>query len=155
MVVYDSLGAHMQTNIYSDLYASLKQGVVVWEENPVFTILAASLYEIQNELAMTNHYFDCQVLLIDKTIYESLFSELHQIIKEEAVKARDITRARISKGEASVVNELKSRGMHITYLDRQSFIVKMNPAYEKVGELSGKEKMTRLLKAVADNKTAH
>lgn len=53
----------------------------MWEENPVFTILAASLYETQNELAMKNHYFDCQVLLIDKTIYESLFSELHQIIK--------------------------------------------------------------------------
>lgn len=80
---------------------------------------------------------------------------MQQIIKEEVVNAQDITRDRISKGKASVVKVLQSKEMHITYPNRRFFIVKMNPAYEKVGELSGKEKMTHLLKAVEDNKTAH
>ena len=58
---FDAIGANTQRIAYSELYTSLKQGVVVGEENPVFTILADSLFETQDQLAMTNHYFDCQV----------------------------------------------------------------------------------------------
>ena len=72
LAAFDAIGANTQSIAYSELYTSLKQGVVVGEENPVFTILADSLFETQNQLAMTNHYFDCQVLLIKKTVYEGL-----------------------------------------------------------------------------------
>ena len=58
LAAFDAIGANTQSIAYSELYTSLKQGVVVGEENPVFTILADSLYETQNQLAMTNHYFD-------------------------------------------------------------------------------------------------
>lgn len=155
MAAFDSVGANTQKIAYSELYTSLKQGVVVGEENPVFTILADSLYEIQNELAMTNHYFDCQVLLINKATYDSLPPNSKKIIKEEAIKAQNLTRKLISKGEASAVKELQNKGMHVTYPDRQSFVVKMKPAYQKVGDLAGQEEVTRLLKAVEDNKTVN
>lgn len=155
MAAFDSIGANTQKIAYSELYTSLKQGVVVGEENPVFTILADSLYETQNELAMTNHYFDCQVLLINKATYDSLPPNSKKIIKEEAIRAQNLTRELISKGEASAVKELQNKGMHVTYPDRQSFVVKMKTAYQKVGDLAGQEEMTRLLKAVEDNKTVN
>lgn len=153
MAAFDAVGANTQKIAYSELYTSLKQGVVVGEENPVFTILADSLYETQNELAMTNHYFDCQVLLMNKSVYDGLSPEVHKIVKEEAIKAQNLTRERISNGEAAVVKELQQKGMHVTYPDRQSFVVKMKPAYDKVGSLAGKSEMQQLLKAVETNKT--
>lgn len=153
MAAFDAVGANTQKIAYSELYTSLKQGVVVGEENPVFTILADSLYETQNELAMTNHYFDCQVLLMNKSVYDGLSPEVQKIVKEEAIKAQNLTRERISNGEASVVKELQQKGMHVTYPDRQSFVVKMKPAYDKVGSLAGKSEMQQLLKAVESNKT--
>ena len=58
LAAFDAVGANTQKIAYSELYTSLKQGVVVGQENPVFTILADSLYETQDQLAMTNHYFD-------------------------------------------------------------------------------------------------
>lgn len=148
LAAFDAVGANTQKIAYSELYTSLKQGVVVGQENPVFTILADSLYETQDELAMTNHYFDCQVLLINKTVFEGLTDEQQAIIKEEAVKAQDLTRERISQGEAAVVEELKKHGMHVTYPARDSFVKKMAPAYEKVAELAGKDAMDELLAAV-------
>ena len=118
------------------------------EENPVFTILADSLFETQNQLAMTNHYFDCQVLLINKTLYEGLSAEQQKVLKEEAVNAQNLTRKMISEGESAVVEELKKKGMNVTYPDRASFVNKMSPAYEKVAQLAGQEAMDEVLNAV-------
>ena len=137
---------------YSELYTSLKQGVVTGEENPVFTILADSLFETQDELALTNHYFDCQVLLFNKMFLEGLQPELQAILKEEAVKAQNLTRDRISHGEAAVIEELKKKGMHVTNPDRDSFVKLMKPAYDKIGELAGKDEMKKLLDAVEANR---
>lgn len=148
LAAFDAIGANTQSIAYSELYTSLKQGVVVGEENPVFTILADSLYETQNQLAMTNHYFDCQVLLINKTVYDGLPKEQQTILKEEAINAQNLTRKLISEGESAVVEELKKKGMNVTYPDRQSFIEKMAPAYEKVAELAGKDAMQDVLNAV-------
>lgn len=148
LAAFDAVGANTQKIAYSELYTSLKQGVVVGQENPVSTILADSLYETQDQLAMTNHYFDCQVLLINKTVFEGLTDEQQAIIKEEAVNAQNLTRERISQGEAAVVEELKKHGMNVTYPARDSFVKKMAPAYEKVAELAGKDAMDELLAAV-------
>lgn len=148
LAAFDALGANTQRIAYSELYTSLKQGVVAGEENPVFTILADSLYETQDQLALTNHYFDCQVLLINKMTYEGLSDGDQKILQEEAVKAQNLTRERISQGEAAVIEELRAKGMNVTTPDRASFVEKMAPAYQKVGELAGREEMEKLLQAV-------
>lgn len=152
LAAFDAIGANTQKIAYSELYSSLKQGVVDGQENPVFTIYADSLFETQDNLALTNHYFDCQALIINKDTYEAQSDELKQILKEEAIKAQNLTREEISGGEAKVIEQLKEKGMNVTTPDRQSFIDKMEPAYKKIGELSGQEEMDKLLKAVADNK---
>ena len=152
LAAFDAVGANTQKIAYSELYTSLKQGVVTGEENPVFTILADSLFETQDELALTNHYFDCQVLLFNKMFLEGLQPELQAILKEEAVKAQNLTRDRISHGEAAVIEELKKKGMHVTNPDRDSFVKLMKPAYDKIGELAGKDEMKKLLDAVEANR---
>lgn len=154
LAAFDALGANTQKIAYSELYTSLKQGVVAGEENPVFTILADSLFETQDQLAMTNHYFDCQVLLINKMIFDSMPADVKKILQEEAVKAQNLTRQKISQGEAAVVKELQAKGMNVTYPDRQSFVAKMAPAYEKVGALAGQAEMKKLLEAVEKDKAA-
>ena len=54
---------HAEDRLLRALHQPQAGRVVTGEENPVFTILADSLFETQDELALTNHYFDCQVLL--------------------------------------------------------------------------------------------
>ena len=103
---------------------------------------------------MTNHYFDCQVLLVNKMIFDSMPADVKRILQEEAVKAQNLTRQKISQGEAAVVKELQAKGMNVTYPDRQSFVAKMAPAYEKVGALAGQAEMKKLLEAVEKDKAA-
>lgn len=148
LAAFDAVGANTQRIAYSELYTSLKQGVVAGEENPVFTILADSLWETQDQLALTNHYFDCQVLLANKTFFDGLPADVQKILEEEAVKAQNLTREKVSTGEAAVIEELKEKGMNVTTPDRASFVAKMKPAYEKVSELSGKQAMDELLAAI-------
>ena len=148
MAAFDSVGANTQKIAYSELYTSLKQGVVDGQENPVFTILADSLWETQNQLALTNHYFDCQGFIVNKTTYEKMSPELQKIVKDAAVKAQDLTRDRISNGEAAVIAELKKKGMNVTTPDRKSFVNMMGPAYKKIGEIASEAEMQKLLKAI-------
>lgn len=110
LAAFDALGANTQRIAYSELYTSLKQGVVTGEENPVFTILADSLYETQDELALTNHYFDCQVLLINKMLFDGMPEELQTILKEEAVNAQNLTREKSVTGKPLSLKSLKRRG---------------------------------------------
>lgn len=148
MAAFDAIGANTQKIAYSELYTSLKQGVVAAQENPVFTILADSLFETQDELALTNHYFDCQVLLFNKMTFDGLSAADKKILKEEAVAAQNLTRKEISGGEARVIETLRSKGMHVTTPDRESFVKLMAPAYERIGKLSGDKEMKALLEAV-------
>ena len=152
LAAFDAVGANLNNTATTEIYTSLKQGVVTGEENPVFTILADSLFETQDELALTNHYFDCQVLLFNKMFLDGLQPELQAILKEEAVKAQNLTRDHISHGEAAVIEELKKKGMHVTNPDRDSFVKLMKPAYDKIGELAGKDEMKKLLDAVEANR---
>lgn len=148
LAAFDALGSNTQTIAYSELYQSLKQGVVDAEENPVSTILADCYYECQDQLAMTGHYFDMQTLLINNDTWESMSSELQEVLKTAAIEAQDRTRELISGGEADTVKQLQALGMNVTYPDKSTFIAKMDPAYEKMGELAGADEMEALLAAV-------
>ena len=57
-----------------------------------------------------------------------------------------------SVNAATVAEELKKKGMHVTNPDRDSFVKLMKPAYDKIGELAGKDEMKKLLEAVEANR---
>lgn len=148
LATFDALEANTQTIAYSELYQSLKQGVVAAEENPVATILADSYFECQNQLALTGHFFDMQALLINKDKFEEMSPELQEVIKKAAIDAQNLTRTTISGQEADIIEQLKGKGMNVTEVDKQSFKDKMGPAYEKIAKLCGQEELDNLLKAI-------
>ncbi|WP_243141848.1 TRAP transporter substrate-binding protein [Lawsonibacter faecis] len=152
LAAFDALGSNTQTIAYSELYQSLKQGVVDAEENPVATVLADSFFECQDQLAITGHFFDMQALLINNDTWSGMSPELQAVIQQAAIEAQDKTRELISGGEADTIAELESKGMNVTYPDKASFVAKMEPAYAEMGKLAGQAEMDALLKAVEDNR---
>lgn len=152
LATFDALGSNTQTIAYSELYQSLKQGVVDAEENPVATILADSYFECQNQLALTGHFYDMQALIINKDIYDDMSTELQEVIKDAAKKAQDLTRTLIPGDEENVIAKLKEKGMNVTTVDKQSFINKMDSAYKKISSISGEESLNNLLDAVKKTK---
>ena len=152
LAAFDALGANTTQIAYSELYQSLQQGVVDAQENPVATILADCLYEVQDNLAITNHYFDMQALIINADFWNGLSPELQTILQEEAIKASDTVREYLSSSESDIIKQLEEHGMNVTYPDQQSFIDMMEPAYTTMGELAGENEMADLLEAVESNR---
>ena len=148
LATFDALQANTQTIAYSELYQSLKQGVVAAEENPVATILADSYFECQNQLALTGHFFDMQALIINKDKFDDMPADLQEVIKKAAIDAQNLTRTQIPGQEAEIIAKLKSKGMNVTEVDKQSFIDKMGPAYERVAKLCGQENLDALIQAI-------
>ncbi len=148
LATFDALEANTQTIAYSELYQSLKQGVVDAEENPIATILADSYYECQNQLALTGHFFDMQMLIINQDVFEGMSPELQEVVKKAAVDAQNYTRTTIPAEESDIIEQLKGYGMNVTEVDRQSFVDKMGPAYKKIASLCGQDELDNLLKAI-------
>lgn len=152
LATFDALGCNTQTIAYSELYQSLKQGVVDAQENPLATIVADSLYECQDHLILTGHFFDVHPLVVNKTKWDSMSPELQEIMVEAAQEAQQMTRDLISGGEEQNIETLKEKGMQVIYPDKQSFKDKMQPAYDKLSELCTAEEMNKLLEAVEANR---
>lgn len=147
---FNALGCNTQTIAYSELYTSLKQGVVDGEENPVGTILADCYYECQDQLAITNHFFDCQSLIINQDLWNSFSPELKEIIIDEVNKVVQTVRDYVSTSEADTIAELEAHGMNVTYPDQALFKAVMGPAYDEMAALSGQEAMDELLAAIEE-----
>ncbi|MFC5609321.1 TRAP transporter substrate-binding protein, partial [Variovorax soli] len=55
--IMQALGAEAQQIKFAELYVALQQGVVDGQENPLVNFHASKLYEVQKNLALTNHQF--------------------------------------------------------------------------------------------------
>jgi len=140
-----ALGANVTQLSFNELYMALKQGVVDGQENPLSVIYHNKVYEVQSNLAMTEHVYNSMVNVISKKKWEKLTSEQQIILKEESVKAGNMMRDIMQKNQADLAKLLEEKGMKITYPDKAEFKAAMGPAYEQIGEYAGKENLQTFL----------
>ena len=70
--IMQALGAEAQQIKFAELYVALQQGVVDGQENPLVNFHASKLYEVQKNLALTNHQFQMTPFLMSKRSWDKL-----------------------------------------------------------------------------------
>lgn len=147
----EALGANVQKISFSELYLSLKQGVVDGEENPLAVIYADKFYETQKYLAVTNHVYNSMNLVISKKTWEKLTPEQQTIFQEESKNAAKYMREQIQSKDEEYISLLEKQGVQVTQPDRSLFKAKMDPAYQAIEKYVGnQEYIDTFLKMVAD-----
>ena len=63
-----ALGAIPTPIPFNDLYTALQQGVVDGQENPIVTIQAMKFYEVQKQVALTEHVYTALPVMASKTV---------------------------------------------------------------------------------------
>ncbi|HSV35708.1 MAG TPA: TRAP transporter substrate-binding protein [Ramlibacter sp.] len=146
-----ALGANPTPLPFPELYAALEQKAVDGQENPVATINGAKLYEVQKHLALTNHQYNPQSVVISKKFWDSLSADEKKIVQDAANESAKYQREQSRSAAAGILDNLKKNGMQVTELppaEVAKLREKMKPVIAKhsasVGEATVKAVMAEL-----------
>ena len=79
-------GASPMPMSFAELFTALQQGVVDGQENPIYNIYAAKLYEVQKYLSLTSHICSLGAFIMSDEFYQNLPKDIQQAI-DQAGKA--------------------------------------------------------------------
>ncbi|CAM3518154.1 TRAP transporter substrate-binding protein DctP [Halomonas sp. FME1] len=142
---FEGLGASPTPMAMPELFTALQQGTVDGQENPIAVIVAANLYEVQDQLSLTGHVYSPAILLGSPVLLDGLSDEEREWFDEAAQAATDATRAEVSRLEEEGVAFLQEHGMTVTdNIDPAPFQEAVEDVYARFIEQYGDEMLERI-----------
>ena len=148
-----ALDANPTPLAFPELYAALEQRAVDGQENPVSVILANKFAEVQKHLALTNHQYNPQSVIVSKKLWDGMSATERQILQSAATEAGTYQRTVSRELAATQLDALKKAGMQVTELppDEQAKLQeKIKPVIAKysgsVGDTTLKDLQAELAK---------
>jgi tripartite ATP-independent transporter DctP family solute receptor len=131
-----ALGANPTPLAFPELYAALEQKAVDGQENPLSVILANKFFEVQKNLAITNHQYNPQSLVMSKKVFDALTADEKKAIQDAANEAA-LYQRQVNREKASGdLGALKQSGMQVTELsaaEQAKLREMLKPVVEKHG----------------------
>jgi tripartite ATP-independent transporter DctP family solute receptor len=96
---------------FNEVYSALQTKIVDGEENPLAIISTAKLYEVQKYCSLTNHMWDGFWFLANQRAWEALPDDVRAIVGKNINAAALKERDDVAKLNASLQQDLTSKGM--------------------------------------------
>lgn len=143
---WKTAGVNPTPMAWGEVYGALQQGVIDGQENPVAVILQVKVYEVQKQLALTQHVYSPAVLIMSARRWNQMPKEDQEIVlqaaKEGAVYQRNLGR----QNEEQMLAELQKNGVTVTRdVDKAAWVAAMKPAFDAFSAQFGKEKIDAIL----------
>lgn len=132
-----NIGASPTPMAFSEVYLALQTNAVDGQENPLSAIKTSKFYEVQTNIAMTNHILNDQGYLVSKKTYDSLSPELQTVLTESIKEAVAYHTGIFEEDEANLVEFFKNEGVEITEPDMSAARAMMQPSYDRYLSESG------------------
>lgn len=136
--VFQRLGTNPVPMSWNQLYTALETRTVDAQENPIATIHAGKLYEVQKYMTLTAHAYGANVLVGSKKLWESLSADERKIITEAAVEARNFQRKLSREKEQALMAEMIASGLSVDRFAPEEFD-KLRAAVQPVLEKYSKD----------------
>ncbi len=147
VAAFTAFGAAATPVPYKELYTALQQGVVDGQENPVITIEALSLWEVQKYISITNHVYTPAYLLVNEKFWQGLPGDLRAQLEEYAREAQAWQRQESQNAEAGVLQRAKAKGMTVNQADVQAFQAAARGVWQEFAPTVGKDLVDRIAAA--------
>lgn len=128
---FNALGASAIALPFGELYTALQTGVVDGEENPLDTIQRMKFYEVQKNLALSEHGAMEDVILFNPTFWESLPEEYRTVIVESFEEVIPDLIAHKAAAVDEALKVIKESGMNVREVsdeEKAALREKMYPA---------------------------
>ena len=132
-----ALGANPTPLPFPEVYAAMEQGAIDGHENPLTVINANKFYEVQKYVALTNHQYNPQSVLMSKKFWDSLSATDKKIVSDAANEASTYQRKQARDQVSVALENLKKNGMQVSELPASEMAIlreKMKPVIAKHGE---------------------
>jgi TRAP-type transport system periplasmic protein len=109
-----ALGANPTPMPFPEVYGGLEQKAIDGQENPISVIAANKFWEVQKNIALTNHQYNPQSVIFSKKIWDSLSPAEKKILDDSADEAAKTQREASRAAVAANLDLLKKNGMTVT-----------------------------------------
>ena len=137
-----ALDANPTPMAFPEVYGALEAKALDGQENPLNVILANKFSEVQKYLALTNHVYNPQSVIISKKFWDTLSGAEKKIVLEAAAEAVKVQRQTSRDAAGSTLDQLKKAGMQVTELPPAEIAKlrdKMRPVIAKYSVSVGQE----------------
>ena len=131
-----AVGANPTPMAFPEVYAGMEQKAIDGQENPFSVILANKFFEVQKHLAVTNHQYNPQSLIMSKKVWGTLPADQKKLIQDAATEAAKYERQVNRELASGQLAELKKAGMQVTEFsaaEQAKLREKFKPVVEKHG----------------------
>ncbi|MDD0839910.1 TRAP transporter substrate-binding protein [Curvibacter sp. HBC61] len=135
-----ALGANPTPMAFPEVYGALENKAIDGQENPFTVVEANKLYEVQKHLAVTNHQYNPQSLIISKKFWDTLSADEKKIIADAGVEAAKFQRGVSREQAGAALDSLKKHGMQVTEFNAAElakFREKLKPVIDKHAAIAG------------------
>lgn len=137
--IFKALGANPSPLAFSELYLALSQGSFDGQENPIANIHASKFEEVQKYLSITNHKYEALVFLVSEEVWQKMPEDIQKLISTSAKIFGDVHRDMVRSDEATMIEDLESKGMTISRPDLKAFQEATEVVYDEYGQKFGQE----------------
>ena len=134
--LFTALGCDPVPMGLSDALVANQQGTIDGMDNPLASLYTTSVYEFDQYIAVTNHTYTTQCIIMSEKAWDSMAEEDQEIFMQAVKEATQFQRETNRSQEAEAVDNLTAKGCEITYPDLSGFAAKMGPVYEQFPEYS-------------------
>jgi tripartite ATP-independent transporter DctP family solute receptor len=117
----EAWGAKPTPMNFGELYLALSQGAVDGQENPLPTIQAGKLFEVQKYLVLTGHIITPRLVVANETLWRKLTPADRDVVTAAIRDGAAWNDAEIIRQEASLAATFEKAGMTVIEPDVESF----------------------------------
>jgi tripartite ATP-independent transporter DctP family solute receptor len=117
----EAWGARPTPIAFGELYLALKQGIVDGQENPLPTIQAGKMFEVQKFLVTTAHIITPRSISVNEPFWRGLSEADRTLIGEGVAQAAKDIDAEILKQESALTASFQAAGMTVIAPDVAAF----------------------------------
>lgn len=116
-----AMGAMTMVTDSGALAQGLQQGRFDGYEGTLDFIYNSRLYQLQNNLVVTNHSYSASAFVISDHVFEELDYEYQEIIMNAALSSSNTNNQLVQQQEREMLEEIKNAGVRVAYPDLDTF----------------------------------
>ncbi len=147
----NALGANAIAMAFGEVYGALESKAIDGQENPFTVIESNKFQEVQKHLAITNHLYSPQSVVISKKTWDTFSAEEKKLFSEAAQEAAVFQRGVTRKQAGEALASLKAKGMAVTEFspaEISKFVDKVKPVIVKYTSVVGADVVTDFIGAI-------
>lgn len=133
-----AIGARPTPMAFPEVYMALQTGLIDGQENPIVTIYANKLHEVQKYIIMDSHVIAVLFVNINESVWKSLSPQDQEIFISAFKEGARLSDELMLELEGSLINKMVDEGIEVIRPNIEPFVEATKPLYDEFEDIWGK-----------------